>query len=411
MRFLFFIILFTIGIESFCFGSTFQWKELVSQQSFNTHVFVSESEKILKKFDYHILFSVRNDQQAAIFFTDHQMQDSGALILNHDKNQIIFGGISNSSDFENRIKDHITKIFKNKYSKYNLLFNVAYADNCNPTAKMNSFENLKSIVTEQEKNSYFAFASGCGKGLIEGAVSGTTGSAQAIFDLVKAAATLSGPAEAWEKIKNIPVQLVSIVKEFRKNLSEVLGQGVSLPSDVTGNLMCTFISEFGVRAIISALTGGGSLIAIFEGIKSFTAKIGKVAHSFNEGLEFKKTISSVSKQYQYIFNKLDSNFKIPNTQFDEKNLSKHFKKHQNDVGATSADDYAKKAYALAEKSDPDILVMKGPKSGAIFKYKPSTNEFLVVSKTGRIETYFKPNPNKHGLGSNLEYFLKQYELY
>lgn len=47
------------------------------------------------------------------------------------------------------------------------------------------------------------------------------------------------------------------------------------------------------------------------------------------------------------------------------------------------------------------------KNGDIVRYNPKTKQFGVVRKDGVIRTYFKPDPAKHKLKTNEDYFRQE----
>lgn len=88
-----------------------------------------------------------------------------------------------------------------------------------------------------------------------------------------------------------------------------------------------------------------------------------------------------------------------------------FFKHGKKFGANNAQDYQQMAFHFCESSSKSSFAHTGPRTGAVFKYDLETDEFIVLSKEGVIETYFKPDPAVHGYKTNFEYFLAQYEKY
>lgn len=71
-------------------------------------------------------------------------------------------------------------------------------------------------------------------------------------------------------------------------------------------------------------------------------------------------------------------------------LTSHYEKHQGEFGDITEAEYLDKANQLYREalSDDVEQIMRSDES--ISKYKFSTNEFLVVTKDGKIRTYFKP---------------------
>lgn len=71
-------------------------------------------------------------------------------------------------------------------------------------------------------------------------------------------------------------------------------------------------------------------------------------------------------------------------------LTRHYEKHQGEFGDITETEYLNRANQLYREalSDDVEQIMRSDES--ISKYKFSTNEFLVVTKDGKIRTYFKP---------------------
>lgn len=71
-------------------------------------------------------------------------------------------------------------------------------------------------------------------------------------------------------------------------------------------------------------------------------------------------------------------------------LARHYEKHQGEFGDITETEYLDRANQLYREalSDDVEQIMRSDES--ISKYKFSTNEFLVVTKDGKIRTYFKP---------------------
>ncbi len=409
MRFLTSLLLL-LAVSLSCFANE-HWTVSVDNLHFQAKAFTQKAEGILTASGRLVLFSVESETRAALFFTDPQMQRHGVLIFNQTGDGVVIGGISDPIADEIKLRRDLRQILETKTSLLELFVPKARAEICGLNSSFKSFSSLKSVMTKDEVNLYASWAQGCGRGLIEGAIEGTLGSKKTILDMVQAVSSLSGPAETWEKLKSIPTKLTQIVRQFHHDLQQMLAGDASLPPDMAGELLCSFITEHGVKALVTAVTGVGGMVAIFAGIKSFIEKIGKLVKVVGETARLKKMFSNVSEKYRHVISKLEANAPVPGAVFEEKNLNRHFKKHQTDIGASTPAEYAKKAFALAESTEPDVLVLKGSKSGAIFKYRESTNEFLVINKTGKIETYFKPDPAKHGLKNNMEYFLSQYDQY
>ena len=56
---------------------------------------------------------------------------------------------------------------------------------------------------------------------------------------------------------------------------------------------------------------------------------------------------------------------------------------------------------------PSGILEKVRPNGDVGTYNPVTEEFGVITKDGKIRTYYRPNPAIHGKQNNLEYFNEQ----
>ncbi len=72
-------------------------------------------------------------------------------------------------------------------------------------------------------------------------------------------------------------------------------------------------------------------------------------------------------------------------------LQAHFAKHGYQFGAISEEDYLEAARKLLDAPVGNDLLEKVRPNGDVEHYKPSTNEFSVMTRTGRIRTYFIAN--------------------
>jgi hypothetical protein len=89
-------------------------------------------------------------------------------------------------------------------------------------------------------------------------------------------------------------------------------------------------------------------------------------------------------------------------------LTQHFLDHGPEFGFTSEADYEKAARAFAHTQGSDGVLSKvRAANGDTIIYNPSTNEFAVVTSSGIIRTYFKPDPAIHGYQTNLDYYNAQ----
>ncbi len=91
---------------------------------------------------------------------------------------------------------------------------------------------------------------------------------------------------------------------------------------------------------------------------------------------------------------------------NENTLESHYNDHGADFGAKSSSQYQALAKSFMN-SDNSSILSKTRINGDIVKFNPSTNEFGVVTSSGIIRTYYKPNPAIHGEPTNLDYYNKQ----
>ncbi|MBR2801557.1 MAG: hypothetical protein IKE21_03030 [Erysipelotrichaceae bacterium] len=86
--------------------------------------------------------------------------------------------------------------------------------------------------------------------------------------------------------------------------------------------------------------------------------------------------------------------------FNSKTISGHFAEHGAQIGSSTIKSYAAKAVSFANTVDRKNNVSFVDRNGSTYKYSKKTNEFVVVTKTGIVVTYFKP---KGGYG----YYLSE----
>lgn len=91
----------------------------------------------------------------------------------------------------------------------------------------------------------------------------------------------------------------------------------------------------------------------------------------------------------------------------EKTLERHFKDHGKDFNANSPSDYAQKASAFLRESQINKYPTKIDRGGIIKVYDPKTNTFGSYNSNGSTKTFFKPDPAKHKMINNLEYWKSQ----
>ncbi|WP_168734251.1 two-partner secretion domain-containing protein [Pseudothauera nasutitermitis] len=92
---------------------------------------------------------------------------------------------------------------------------------------------------------------------------------------------------------------------------------------------------------------------------------------------------------------------------DQAKLDDHFARHGSDFGARNALEYQSQADRFLTVSKPVGVLEKVRPNGDVVRYNPATDEFGVISSSGNIRTYYKPDPAVHGKGSNLDYFNAQ----
>lgn len=92
-------------------------------------------------------------------------------------------------------------------------------------------------------------------------------------------------------------------------------------------------------------------------------------------------------------------------------LAEHYKKHvikRKEFGIISKAEYDAMAKAfLSAPLSADFEECIRSREGDLIRYNKATNEFGVLRSDGVIRTYFKPNPSRHGLPTNLDYFYSE----
>lgn len=81
----------------------------------------------------------------------------------------------------------------------------------------------------------------------------------------------------------------------------------------------------------------------------------------------------------------------------------HFYSHGYDMGYTYITEYSQAAIDFANSNDENDISFAA-KNGSLYKYNKVTNEFLIISKDGKIVTYFEPD-------RGIEYFYEQFDKY
>ena len=82
----------------------------------------------------------------------------------------------------------------------------------------------------------------------------------------------------------------------------------------------------------------------------------------------------------------------------------HYIRHGRQMGFEKIEEYSKAAKEFASKKSDSILsfTVNENKHYSTYKYDKQTNEFMIISRSGKIVTYFPP---KNGI----EYLYEQYE--
>lgn len=82
----------------------------------------------------------------------------------------------------------------------------------------------------------------------------------------------------------------------------------------------------------------------------------------------------------------------------------HFIDHRTDFGAKDEIEYELMADEFLGAPLPlgTLECVRG--AGDIIRFNPASNEFGVLSRSGIIRTYYKPNIRIHGMATNLDYF-------
>ncbi|MBS0221255.1 MAG: hypothetical protein JSR91_10990, partial [Proteobacteria bacterium] len=88
-------------------------------------------------------------------------------------------------------------------------------------------------------------------------------------------------------------------------------------------------------------------------------------------------------------------------------LTKHFKDHGADFGATSEEDYARKAQDFLRRAQLEQLPMKVDSRGDILVYDPTNNIFGAYNADGTTKTFYRPEPAIHGQPTNMDYWNSQ----
>ena len=88
------------------------------------------------------------------------------------------------------------------------------------------------------------------------------------------------------------------------------------------------------------------------------------------------------------------------------NLSEHYKKHGAEFGFANEIDYAKAANSLFKNTNEGVLRKVG-KDSRIKVWDQQNNSFGSYTEDGKTISYFKPNPEIHKQGTNMDYWNNQ----
>jgi hypothetical protein len=85
----------------------------------------------------------------------------------------------------------------------------------------------------------------------------------------------------------------------------------------------------------------------------------------------------------------------------------HFNDHGGDFGANTFDEYIQQGHELLKESQAGMHVTKVDATGVIRVYDPATERFGAYNSDLTTRTFFRPNPESHGLADNWSYWLTQ----
>lgn len=80
---------------------------------------------------------------------------------------------------------------------------------------------------------------------------------------------------------------------------------------------------------------------------------------------------------------------------DRSSLQDHFIRHGADFKATSADDYAAKAWLFLQRAMDDGLPAKQDEDGTIRVWEPKSRTFAAYNRNFTTKTYFRPNSSDY----------------
>ncbi len=84
----------------------------------------------------------------------------------------------------------------------------------------------------------------------------------------------------------------------------------------------------------------------------------------------------------------------------------HFYSHAYDMGITSIVEYSSKAVDFLNRNGDSIISFKATseKFYSTYKYDTETDEFMIISKNGKIVTYYEPE-------GGIDYFYSRFDEY
>ncbi len=97
------------------------------------------------------------------------------------------------------------------------------------------------------------------------------------------------------------------------------------------------------------------------------------------GTEAPEETSRIGEALKYVF-------------YNEKTMRDHFKKHKEDTGCATVEEYLARANAVIE--NPKSLHKLEAEDGDDIYYLEATNEIVFVAPRGYIRTYFRPDSGK-----------------
>ena len=88
-------------------------------------------------------------------------------------------------------------------------------------------------------------------------------------------------------------------------------------------------------------------------------------------------------------------------------LVEHFDAHKKDFGVKTPAEYEELARRFLTGPKPEGVLQKTRANGDVVRYRQATEEYGVITNSGIIRTYFKPDPAIHGFATNLDYFYER----